>query len=110
MKLPTVTDCNGCDACCRHMGYPTFRHGSATQADEEPWTRLPGELKESLLSYIDQYQHPPNGQLDGPCLWLDTESGRCKHHDYRPQVCRDFRVGGAGCLQWRSDYLVSCRA
>lgn len=110
MNLPIVTDCNDCGACCRHMGYPTFLYGSATQPDEEHWVRLPSELKESLLAYIDQYEPLPDGQLDGACVWLDNKSGRCKHHEFRPQVCRDFRIGSRGCLQWRRAYLVSSRA
>ena len=110
MNLPTVTDCKDCGVCCRHMGYPSFVYGLANQPDEEHWGRLPTDLKESLLAYIDQYEAPPDGQLDGPCLWLDTASGRCKHHEFRPQVCRDFRVGSRGCLEWRRAYLVSSRA
>jgi Fe-S-cluster containining protein len=110
MSLPIVTDCAGCDACCRHMGYPVFLHDSSSQADEEAWTWMPAELKRSLLASIEDYQTPPDGQLDGPCLWLDTETGRCKHHEFRPQVCRDFQIGSRGCLDWRAVYLVSCRA
>ena len=69
---------------------------------------MPADLKSTLLAYIDSYQPPPQGELDGPCIWLDRESGLCKHHQFRPQVCREFQTGGRGCLDWRAVYLVSC--
>ena len=90
------------------MGYPAFAYGSETQPDEEHWTRMPRQLRNSLLAYVEQYESPPEGELDGPCLWLDIETGRCKHHEFRPNVCRDFRIGSAGCLDWRAEYLVLC--
>ncbi len=89
------------------MGYPAFFVGSDKQPAEEYWTRLPVELKNRLLAYIANYDSPPNGELDGPCVWLDVDSGRCKHHEFRPKVCRDFRTGSRACLDWRAVYLVS---
>ena len=99
--LPTITDCEGCCACCLHMGYPAFVHDSPGQADEAHWTSLPRALKKELLDYIAEYEAPGPGQLDGACFWLDQETRRCKHHQHRPQVCRDFRIGGQDCLGWR---------
>ena len=83
------------------MGYPAYVHDLATQPDEEYWTTLPSELKEPLQRYIAHYTAPSEGELDGPCIWLDLDSRRCKHHQHRPKVCRDFEVGSKGCLDWR---------
>jgi Fe-S-cluster containining protein len=130
-KLPVANDCQGCGVCCLHMGYPTFirsvpplsaeriaadpdlrrqaedeqtrRQLLAGQAGEPYWEQLPDQLKQQLDDYIQSYQ-PPAGELDGPCIWLDRTSRRCKHHQYRPRVCRDFRVGSRGCQDWREHY------
>lgn len=103
-SLPTVSDCGGCGVCCMHMGYPVFLRGMDTQPDEEHWTALPAELKEELLRYIAEYPSPPHGELDGACFWFDVESRRCRYHEHRPRVCRDFAVGSKQCLDWRSHY------
>ena len=126
--LPIVADCEGCGVCCLHMGYPTFiRPTEPLTADEidadpnlrrqasndrrrqqllaghpgEPyWERVPEKLKKELDDFIEGYS-VVEGALDGPCIWLDLETRRCKHHRYRPRVCRDFEVGGRGCRDWR---------
>jgi Fe-S-cluster containining protein len=38
------------------------------------------------------------------CLWLDRETGRCRHHEYRPDTCRDFEPGSEECGDARSRY------
>lgn len=131
IKLPIVADCEGCGVCCLHMGYPTFIRPKTPltpeQIDVDPdlrkrarndrrrqellaghpgetyWERLPDELKKELEDYIEGYS-AVDGALDGPCIWLDLETRRCKHHKYRPRVCRDFEVGGRGCRDWREYY------
>lgn len=35
-------------------------------------------------------------RLDAPCRHL-TRAGKCGIHDDRPQVCRDYKVGGPAC-------------
>lgn len=95
------------------MGYPAYLYNLEGQPDEPHWTALPSELKQQLLNSIANYRSPPEGELDGPCLWLDLDSRRCRHHDHRPQVCRDFEVGGQGCLDWRThlrDRMVATNA
>ena len=87
-----------------HMGYPTFLRETATQPAEEYWTTLPAELKEELTRLITAYPTPPEGELDGPCAWFDLETRRCKHHEHRPRVCRDFQIGSHDCLGWRQEY------
>ena len=104
MALPTIDDCDGCGVCCFHMGYPSFVYGLPDQQDEVHWTQLPSELKHELLEFVSRYSPPAPGELDGPCFWLDISSRRCRYHAHRPKVCRDFRVGSQGCLQWREYY------
>ena len=87
-----------------HMGYPAYLYDLESQPDEPHWTTLPQGLKEQLLDYIASYRAPAEGELDGPCIWLDLESRRCMHHEHRPKVCRDFSVGSQGCLDWRAHH------
>jgi Fe-S-cluster containining protein len=99
------------------MGYPAFNLtveqlsdvqnvevaglNSAAKADLARWRAMPQELQMGLLEQMQDYLPAVNNQLDGPCSWLDPVTRLCIHHPHRPQVCRDFQVGGAGCLQWR---------
>jgi Fe-S-cluster containining protein len=88
-----------------HMDYPAYLQGSDTQPAEEHWTNLPEALKEELLKYIADYQEPAKGELGKPCVWLDLQTRRCKHHQHRPKVCRDFKTGSPDCLGWRREYF-----
>ena len=125
-------DCFGCGVCCLHMGYPAFvkpkppltlaeiesdprlrrlAEDPRTKAsllkghDGEPhWHSLPDHLREELDEFVASYAAPEDGQLDGACFWLDPETRLCKHHEYRPNVCRDFEIGCQQCLDWRSHY------
>jgi Fe-S-cluster containining protein len=75
---------------------------------ESWWHKLPENLKQELLDYIETYERPAyDGTLesfDGPCIWLDTETRLCKNHLHRPNVCRDFETGCSDCLDWRKTY------
>lgn len=75
---------------------------------ESWWHILPDELKKPLLQHMEQWIQPDyDGTLesfDGPCIWLDMETRMCKHHQHRPNVCRDFETGCGDCLQWRKEY------
>lgn len=102
--LPTVDDCEGCGVCCLHMGYPAFIRETSEHPAEEFWLTLPADLRAELLAYIAGYQEPAEGELDGPCVWFDPTTRRCRHHQHRPQVCRSFLVGGIDCRQWRKAY------
>ena len=126
-----VLDCHGCGVCCLHMGYPAFnlptdqlkksavgielnqdeisRLGPAAKSDLERWVRMPEQLRQKLLDKILDYQAPPEGELDQTCIWLDPSTRLCKHHEHRPQVCRDFEIGCRQCLAWRSVYKDQVR-
>ena len=74
---------------------------------EAHWHRLPSQLREEWLQFVENYQR--DGALDGPCFWLDLETRKCKHHEYRPQVCRDFETGSDACREWRNEYREMIR-
>ncbi len=65
---------------------------------------MPIDLKHELVDYIESYEAPPAGQLDGPCIWFDLQTRTCKHHEHRPSVCRDFEIGSSQCREWRKHY------
>ncbi|WP_145219992.1 YkgJ family cysteine cluster protein [Planctomycetes bacterium TBK1r] len=119
-ELPVV-DCEGCGVCCLHMGYPAFNLtldqladvetidvaslSPVAQADLARWVAMPSRLRDGILQQMADYVAPIGATLDGPCTWLDLETKQCRHHQHRPQVCRDFAVGSVGCLQWRAAYV-----
>jgi Fe-S-cluster containining protein len=70
---------------------------------EEHWHRLPAHLRTELEEFVENYL-VAEGEPDPPCFWLDMNTRLCKHHKYRPRVCRDFAVGGRGCTEWRNHY------
>lgn len=104
-KLPTIDDCRDCGVCCRHMGYPPYLRGEGGGQVEPAWTAMDADLKRSLIDYMETYQ-VPEGQLDGPCIWFNAETNLCRHHESRPKVCRDFRIGSQGCRDWRAAYGI----
>lgn len=79
---------------------------SVAQSDLDRWQGTPRELQDQVLGQMRSYLPPTRGKLDGPCIWLGDTTRLCSHHQHRPQVCRDFRVGGEGCLDWRKEYSV----
>jgi len=75
---------------------------------ESYWHSLPQDLKSEWLEFVERYE--PSGKqnsvhaLDDACFWFDMESRKCKHHEFRPRVCRDFEVGSEPCIEWRAEY------
>lgn len=75
---------------------------------ESYWHAMPEDLRSEWEAFVAGYEVPDYGDdldsFDGPCFWLDLETRQCKHHQYRPQVCRDFDAGSSECHQWRDHY------
>ncbi len=47
------------------------------------------------------------GSVPIPCLWYDEESKRCRHYEYRPEVCRTaIQPGDDVCLATRKAFRV----
>ena len=86
------------------MGFPSYVQATATQQAEAPWLSMPAELKAELVAFMRDYDPPADGTLDGACCWYDAENRVCRHHEHRPNVCRDFRVGSDDCVAWREHY------
>jgi Fe-S-cluster containining protein len=42
----------------------------------------------------------------GPCSWL--VAGKCGHYEHRPEVCRQFELGGEECLEIRQRAGLFC--
>lgn len=85
---PPVTSCDGCGQCCRNQPFPPFLWSFGDMPPD--WARE--ELARQIVGRVRSE--------DDPCLWL-AEDGTCSHYDERPEVCRDFEMGGEGCLRQR---------
>ncbi len=95
-SLPVV-DCVGCGGCCLEVGHPGFFWNPATGGGVDPlWFSLPAALRSELEVYLDGLAEPDLGKT---CVWFDPDLRRCRHYDYRPQMCRDFEVGNPKCVQ-----------
>jgi Fe-S-cluster containining protein len=104
-SLP-VLNCDGCGVCCHgQAALPVGWYvGFYANADEQ--AALPPPLLASLGAMRERFDAegwPPDGS---PCVWYDDEARRCRHHEHRPEVCRDFEVGGEGCLRLREERLT----
>jgi hypothetical protein len=38
----------------------------------------------------------------GGCMWASDDG--CRHYEWRPQVCRDFAIGGPRCTESRQAF------
>lgn len=83
-ELPILTR-DGCGACCLHSGVPPFR--------DHEWHNVPIELVADIRRF--------RGDMNGPCLWFDPETRRCRHYEFRPIGCREFEAGKMLCRMTR---------
>ncbi|MBX3435963.1 MAG: YkgJ family cysteine cluster protein [Planctomycetaceae bacterium] len=96
--------CDGCGLCCEGIGSPVLLYQSVPGHDGPHPQRPPG-LPQPLIEEIDLHflgllrgQEP-----QGCCLWYDPVDRRCRHYDWRPQICRDYERGGDPCLRRRAE-------
>jgi Fe-S-cluster containining protein len=102
-RLPIISSCDGCGACCLVVTAPPFYHVFG-ELGEEAWDRLARERPAILAELQADYQarRASGGPFFGtPCLWFDAQSRRCRHYDYRPLACREFEIGGPDCCDAR---------
>lgn len=99
MKSLPVVSCNDCGACCRHMVFPPF-----VPFDEADEWDIPKSLKKELRHFIRNIR--PTLPESYPCCWLDLTTMKCRHHEYRPSICRDYELGGEDCLITRQEYGI----
>lgn len=94
-----IDNCDNCGACCLHMSTPPF-------VDTEDLARVPKEALAAVYRWLDE--RDAIGQSDdAPCIWFDFDTRKCKHHDWRPNVCRDFDVGGEDCEAARKRVVLT---
>jgi Fe-S-cluster containining protein len=71
------------------MSLPPFDANELVKATDE------------LLRELDAYARSPRYRDSHPCPWLDLASGKCRHYEVRPVVCRWFEPGGSACNEAR---------
>lgn len=89
MSMSSGSICENCGICCLAFSLPPY--------DANELVRAPDQLIEE----VDAYARSARYRDSNPCLWLDLGSGRCKHHEVRPVLCRWFEPGGTGCNDQR---------
>ena len=87
--------CNNCGVCCSTVGSPPF-------IDEEVRS-LPADLQNLVLNL----GYSSLEAIQKPCYWWDLSTKKCKHHDHRPQICKDFETGGLVCIKQREFYNIT---
>jgi Fe-S-cluster containining protein len=102
IELPISNPCHDCHgSCCRQVVMPPF----IPLRSNHEWNRLARERPELRAELEVEYarrEHENDWPDEAPCFWLDVDTGLCKHHDDRPQICRDYEVGGSGCTRTRA--------
>ena len=93
---PAVADCGGCGVCCLEQSVPPF-------LDDIDF--VPRELLAEVLEVLKHEDERTAQKL--PCSWFDTQTRKCKHHEHRPNICREYETGGELCLEIREKYGVS---
>lgn len=95
---PGTDWCKGCGMCCMHTRTPPF-----LMSDDPEWLALPQELRDEIDDWtsgsnprFNLMADHDDGELN-PCLWLDLVTGRCRHYEHRPEICRDYEVGNSSC-------------
>ena len=100
--------CDGCGLCCEGIGSPVALYVTRPGlAADHPFR--PVGLPQELIREIDEhFLGLFRGQeRQDRCLWFDPAARCCRHYEWRPQVCRDYELGGAPCLDLRRARLAS---
>lgn len=90
-ETPRITSCEGCGVCCKEQHIPPF-------LDDIDF--LPKELEREMIEL-----RKIEAELIGkPCAWQDQATGKCRHHEHRPNICREYEIGAELCLEIRAKY------
>jgi uncharacterized protein len=108
LEILPPTSCDGCGVCCEGIGSPVVLYASRPDY-AEPHPFRPANLPQELIDEIDFHF---SGLLRGQepqelCLWFDPVTRLCKHHEYRPQVCRDYEIASRPCLRERRKSVLT---
>jgi Fe-S-cluster containining protein len=74
--------------------------------DYRHFLAMPAGLRAELTAYHHSLRAGGAGRDGLPCLRLDLETHRCRHYEWRPDICRLFEVGCGPCLDWREKLHV----
>lgn len=123
MSLPIISNCDNCGACCRTMGTPPgfalffppegkcISDHALCSVDMKIIEAMPRDVWLSLQDYYTRVwrgESPDRTAHDDlPCLWYDEETKRCRHHEHRPTICREFEVGEEACVEWRKTFNIA---
>ncbi|MDB5330365.1 MAG: hypothetical protein JWP03_1516 [Phycisphaerales bacterium] len=90
-----VTTCTGCGVCCREVSVPPY----LDEIDFIPIAlqREVYEARKIEAELIAQSR---------PCIWWEPATGKCGHHEDRPNICREYEIGGELCLETRARFGV----
>lgn len=99
-KPGAVTSCQGCGGvCCREVPVPPY-------LDDIDF--IPVELQREVM---EAQKHEAEWLAQGrPCIWWEPATGMCRHHDIRPNVCREYVIGEDLCLETREKWKVASRS
>lgn len=84
-----LIDCSSCDAACCRL--------QVLLIDD-------ADLAEGLLEWSEWGGQVMRRLEDGWCAGLDRSTLRCTIYAQRPQVCRDFEMGGYDCKTERHQH------
>ena len=94
--------CDGCGLCCEGIGSPVLLYVSRPEWSEQHPFRPSGMPDDLIREIDDAFGGLVRGQEPQErCVWFDPAGRRCRHYEFRPQVCRDDDLGGAACIELR---------
>jgi uncharacterized protein len=106
IRILQPESCEGCGLCCEGIGSPVLLYASRPDIAGPHFYRPEG-LPDKLIQEIDDsFLGLARGQEpQTKCLWFDANQRRCRHYEWRPQVCIDYELGGDACLIEREKVL-----
>ena len=105
-SLPVI-NCEGCGVCCMTFGHPRYfwTQDQGSMIDQY-WIDLPQPLVDEIEAYLETLAGDCDADFGKPCIWFDKDRLNCTHHQHRPQVCRDFEIGGESCVRLRRQFGI----
>ncbi|MBS0262223.1 MAG: YkgJ family cysteine cluster protein [Planctomycetes bacterium] len=105
LSILNPESCEGCGLCCEGIGSPVVLLVSRSEWETVHPFRFPGMPAELIQEIDDNFGGLFRGQEPQErCLWFDATNRRCRHYEWRPQVCRDYELAGRACLLRRDEY------
>lgn len=102
LNVLSPESCADCGFCCEGIGSPIVLYASRPSS-HGPHPFRPADLPAELIAEIDEHfvglfrgQEPQER-----CLWFDPVARQCQHYEFRPQICRDYELGGSECRRLR---------